>query len=162
MNQKLKNWLPLLVASVISTSLYALWVQEPAPTPRTIVVTSEVTPAIQLVPIVVTAVPEVTIPGDLWRCIQNPSLALSSPDYGLDYNNYQVIDLTIKGRLNVYLVYNVIRNEARPVTTEWGVDADGLAVLVRCEVPQEWSNYEQLPTATPYTLPAERSGTPAS
>lgn len=105
--------------------------------------------------------PEPDIPGDLWRCLQNPTLALDAPDITLDHNTFDVIDLRIigeQGQIHVYQVFNHGRNETRPVTVEYGADGDGYVVLVRCDVPLEWGNFPPASTPFPLNTPANQPG----
>lgn len=132
-------------------------------------VTVEVT---RPVPVYITAVPEPDIPRDLWRCLQNPTLAQNAPDVTLDHNNFDVIDLRItevaggQGQINVYQVYNHARNEAKPVSTEWGIGGTGNQELIRCDVPEEWGNFPPpstpFPLNTPINQPGEGVGQPES
>ncbi len=118
-----------------------------------------------------TAVPEPRIPMDLWRCLQNPTLALNAPDVALDHNLFDVIDLRITpigelGQIHVYQVFNHGRNEAKPITVEYGTDGAGHVVLVRCDVPAEWGNFPPdatlMPLPTNVNQPGDGVGQPES
>lgn len=144
--------------------------RETDPQPQTVPVTVEVT---RLVPVYlhITPQPEPDIPGDLWRCLQNPTLALDAPDVTLDYNTFDVMDLRItsvgdRGEIYAYQVFNSARNEAKSVTVEYGINAEEQVVLVRCDVPLEWGNFPPpstpYPLSTPVNAPGEGVGQPES
>lgn len=121
-----------------------------------------------VVPVYITAVAEPDIPRDLWRCIQNPTLALDAPDVSLDYRVFAwSLEVTPQGdgQLNTYTVYNEAKNETAWINAVWGTQ-DGVLTLIKCEgVPESWGNYPPIgPSPTPYVLPAEAKdrGTPAS
>lgn len=153
-------YIALILVSAVAISAIGANIRHGNIAPQTIVVTSDAPAQVQYIPIVVTAVPEPDIPGDLWRCLQNPTLAQDAPDIGLDYHNYIVMGLDIqpigeKGQINTYQVYNRARPDdgIKKVIVQWAVESDGHQTVGSCQVPVEW--YPQYLGPTPYILPSE-------
>ena len=134
-----------------------------------VIVTVEVT---RPVPVFVTSVPEPDIPRDLWRCLQNPTLAQVAPDIPLDYQNFIIMNFYIEpqgqGQVNHYGVYNKARPSEGVVEIQvvWGLE-EGRQVVSQClGIPKAWANYP--PDATPFPLntpapvPGEGVGEPES